>query len=348
MNDPQNGLSSVLHDAAVGVVESTIQDVANAAGVSKTTVSHVLSGNRPVSAKTKRRVEKVMAELAFQPNYFAQALTSKRSNSIALIVQDLTNPFYPALARGLQAAVASLGQTVMLFDAGAGSDLSTAFVDASIQRRVDGMVLAASGLSSQISRLKRAGIPVVAVGSGLAGQPLDWVSADDAQMAADAASFLHSSGRRRLATIAGPASSAPGKARLSGFLACVNNLAPTFEPQVVVADFTKDGGYAAMGALLESGNRPDAVFCANDLMAIGAMQAAHSAGLSIPGDVAFIGVDDIDAAALVRPALTTVHIPVQEIGRAAGELLLHRISVGSASAHRHVQVDHHIVIRESA
>ncbi|MCU1438337.1 MAG: LacI family transcriptional regulator [Naasia sp.] len=328
---------------------ATIQEVAKAAGVSKTTVSHVLSGNRPVSAATRRRVEKVMAELDFQPNFFAQALTSKRSNSIALIVQDITNPYYPALARGLQLSVARRGQAVMLFDAGGGEQFADTFVNEAIQRRVDGVVIAASGMASGLARLQKAGIPVVAVGSGLSGLSVDWVSADDERIAGDAVRHLHASGRSRLATIAGPRGAAPGDSRLSGFLDAAASLGIEVLPQhVAVADFTRDGGYEAMERLMGTDSSPDAVFCANDLMAIGAMEAANAAGLDIPSAIAIVGVDDIDAASLVRPALTTVHIPVEEIGQAAGDLLLHRIDEGGGASYRQVLVNHELVVRASA
>lgn len=328
----------------------TIQAVAAAAGVSKTTVSHVLSGNRPVSAATRRRVEKVMDELGFTPNFFAQALNHNRSNSIALIAQDITNPFYPALARGLQAAVSGQDQVVMLFDAGATNDsLTHAFVTDAIQRRADGVVVAVSDVDDDITRLLEAEIPVVAVGSGASSLPIDWVTADDERIAGDAVMHLHLLGHRRIATIAGPLTHTPGKPRNIGYLRAMQDLDLPVEPTFIEhGEWTRESGFQAMRRLIARSDRPSAVFCANDLMAIGALDAAHQAGLSVPEDIAIVGVDDIDAASLVRPALTTVRIPAEEIGRAAGELLLHRIAEGMTSTHRHVLVQHKLITRESA
>ncbi|MBO1739417.1 LacI family DNA-binding transcriptional regulator [Leifsonia sp. TF02-11] len=337
-------------DKRTGASTVTIQAVAAAAGVSKTTVSHVLSGNRPVSAETRRRVEKVMEDLGFTPNFFAQALNRNRSNSIALIAQDITNPFYPALARGLQAAVSSQDQVVMLFDAGADEGgLTHAFVTDAIQRRADGVVVAVSDVDDDIARLRDAGIPVVAVGSGASALPIDWVTADDERIAADAVMHLHLLGHRRIATITGPLTHTPGKPRHVGYLRAMQDLDLPVDPALIEhGEWTRESGFEAMRRLIALRDRPSAVFCANDLMAIGALDAAHQAGLSVPEDIAIIGVDDIDAAGLVRPALTTVRIPAEEIGRAAGELLLHRIAEGMTSTHRHVLVQHALIARESA
>ena len=325
-----------------------IQDVADAAGVSKTTVSHVLSGNRPVSQATRDKVQGVMDELGFRPNFFAQALNSKKSHTVALIAQDITNPFYPALARGLQAAVAPMNHMVMLFDAGAGPSLTRAFVNDVIQRHVDGVVVAVSNVQDELLELQRAGIAVVAVGSGLSGFPIDWVSADDERMGSDATTHLHLNGHRRIATISGPPSAEPGTGRLAGYIKAMTELGLESDPKLcAVGDWTRESGAAALYRLLDQKVPPTAVFCANDLMAIGALDAALESGLSVPGDVAMMGVDDIDAASLVRPSLTTVRVPAQDIGRAAGDLLLHRIAEGQSTSHRHILVQHSLVSRES-
>ncbi len=330
------------------VAPLNIQAVADAAGVSKTTVSHVLSGNRPVSAATRRKVERVMEELDFRPNFFAQALNSKKSRTVALIAQDMTNPFYPALARGLQNSLASANQVVMLFDAGAGQSLTRTFVDEIIQRRTDGVVVAVSNVDDELLELQRAGIAVVAVGSGLSGMPIDWASSDDEQIGSDATTHLHLQGHRRIAIISGPPAAEPGGARLAGYVKAMQELGLAADPHLcALGDWSRDSGTAALYQLLDQPEPPTAVFCANDLMAIGALDAAHESGLDVPGDLAIVGVDDIDAARLVRPALTTIRVPAQDIGRAAGDLLLHRIAEPDG-ARRHVLVRHSLITRHSA
>jgi DNA-binding LacI/PurR family transcriptional regulator len=327
---------------------SNIQEVARLAGVSKTTVSHVISGNRPVSSATRERVERVMAELGFRPNYFAQALNSQRSRTVALVAQDITNPFYPALARGLQIVLASADQVVLLFDAGAGPSLTHAFVDEVIQRRLDGVVIAVDQAEAELARLTTSGVPVVAVGSSLSDLPMDWVSADDRRIGFDATREALARGHRRIATITGPPTAEPARSRLAGYRDAMAEAGLEVGSELVESgDWTRDSGAAALRRLLGGTAAPTAVICSNDLMAIGALDAAVELGLSVPERLAIVGVDDIDAASLVRPSLSTIRVPAEEIGRAAGDLLLRRIREGSDGAYRHVRVQHAFIDRHS-
>ena len=328
---------------------ANIQAVAKAAKVSKTTVSHVLSGHRPVSHATRRNVLRVMDELGFQPNYFAQALNANRSLAVALIVQDLTNPYYPLLGRGLELAMGEAGYVVMLFDGAARPDAADAAVKVAIQRRVDGIVLAAAGAARAASTLRRAGVAVVAVGSGPALAEVDWVSANDERIAHDAVMHLANAGHRSIATITGPTDRNPGAARFRGYCQAIASLGIAADESLVVeGDWTRESGAIAMTSLLNRLRRPMAVFCANDVMAIGALDTVLGRALRAPEDVAVVGVDDIDAASLVRPSLTTVRIPSLEIGRTAGTLLLDRLSEGAAAPARHILIQHSLVVRQSA
>lgn len=328
----------------------TIDDVSLAAGVSKTTVSHVLSGKRPVSAKTRKHVQKIMDELGFQPNFFAQALNRNRSQTVALLAQDITNPFYPALARGVQRAVQDSGHVVMLFDGDAGTTATKTFVREAIQRRVDGVVVAISDVDDDVAALLKAHIPVVVVGASASKLELDWVTADDVGIANDVVDHFVAAGHEAIATISGPRDHAPGGPRHRGYRAALTRHGiPVSEEYVVDGDWTRASGSAGMHRLLALDAPPTAVFCANDLMAIGALDAVRQAGITLPADVAIVGVDDIDAASLVSPALTTVRIPAEEIGRAAGELLMYRIdeAVDHSAAPRHILVQHRFITRES-
>jgi DNA-binding LacI/PurR family transcriptional regulator len=328
---------------------ATVTAVAEAAKVSKTTVSHVLSGKRPVSQSTRRNVLRVMDELGFQPNYFAQALIANRSLAVALIVQDLTNPYYPLLGRGLQLAIAKAGYVVMLFDGAAQPEAAEAAVKTAVQRRVDGVVIATVGAERAAPTLRKAGIAAVAVGSGPAVAELDWVSANDERIAYDGVTHLLKGGHRRVAAITGPPEGNPGFARLKGYYAAMADGGVAVDESLIVCgEWTRDGGAAAMRALLQQSRRPTAVFCANDVMAIGAMDVAFGLGLRVPEDLAIVGVDDIDAAALIRPSLTTVRIPTLEIGRTAGMLLLDRLEQGEAPPSQHIMMQHSLIVRQSA
>jgi LacI family transcriptional regulator len=335
-------------NVAVARENATIKAVAKAANVSKTTVSHVLSGKRPVAAETRRIVIRVMDELGFQPNYFARALSANRSLAVSLIVQDLTNPFYPMLGRGLQQKIAEAGYILMLFDGAADPRATKSAVKTSIQRRVDGVVLAAPNAHSAAPALEKARIPAVVVGATRTPRGLDWVSANDEQIAYDAVSHLLRAGHRRIATITGDLDGNPGHARLEGYRRALAEFRVREEPSLIVEGFwSREGAATAAMNLLQRRRRPSAVFCANDVMAIGALDAAHALTLRTPEDLAIVGVDDIEAASLVRPSLTTVRIPTLEIGRAAGRLLLERLADGPGARPRHMRVAHELIVRQS-
>jgi DNA-binding LacI/PurR family transcriptional regulator len=237
----------------------------------------------------------------------------------------------------------------MLFDGAAQPEAAEAAVKTAVQRRVDGVVIATAGAERASPMLRQAGIAAVAVGSGPAVADLDWVSADDERIAYDAVSYLLKGGRRRVAAITGPADANPGAERLRGYLRAMAEEGEPEDPTMIIAgDWTRDGGAAAMSVLLDLPDRPTAVFCANDVMAIGALDAAFGRRIKVPDDLAVVGVDDIEAAALLRPSLTTVRIPALEIGRTAGALLLDRLAQGAAAPSRHILVQHSLIARESA
>lgn len=328
----------------------TIAQVAEAAGVSKATVSHVLSSKRPVSAATRLRVEGVIADMGYQPSALAQSLAVSRSQTVALVIPDLTNPYYPSVARGLQEMLSRQGYLTFVADSGSTLATETGLLDDAVRRRVDGLVVAAFALTAaDLAPLLKVGIPLVTIGTRLEDVPADLVSADDAQMAFDATSHLIGTGRSRVATICGPTLSTVGARRLEGFAAACRRARHKVPARHIVnGDWTRDGGYTAMTELLRSGRRPDGVFAANDLMAIGALAALRERGVRVPEDVAVVGVDDIDAASLVSPALTTVRIPAVEIGRTAGRMLLERMGNEDIGPRRKVMVGHELILRESA
>lgn len=325
-----------------------IRAVAAAAGVSKTTVSHVLSGKRPVATSTREHVLQVIADLEFRPNFFARALNTQRSQSIALLAQDITNPFYPALARGIQHALTDGDPVLMLFDVGAGADHLAICIEVILQRRVDGVILAVGDQEDALGTLQGAGLPCVVVGQTSPSADLDWVSADDEEIGADAVRHLHERGHRRIALVNGPSLVAPGAPRRRGYSAAMREFGLNHEPSLEQdADWTRDGGCAAMGRLLALADPPTAVFCANDLMAIGALDAAFARGLRVPEDLAVLGVDDIDAAGLVRPALSTIRIEAHEIGRQAAGLLRRRLCGEGPTQPERLLIPHRLIIRGS-
>jgi LacI family transcriptional regulator len=309
-----------------------IEDVARRAGVSVTTVSHALSGKRPVSALATARVRAAVEQLGYRPNALARGLRTRRSQTVALVIPDITNPFYPTLARGLQDAVGSAGYHVFVCNTDAQPGLEQELLDDLAQRQVDGVVVVPFYLSTDdIAPHVEAGMAVVALGRRIDHPRVDIVDSDNVAGAALAARHLVALGHTRIGLIAG--TSPIGEQRTHGFRrTLVEAGLPVGDDLLAQGAWTREGGTQAAEALFERAD-PTALFAANDVMAIGAMDAAAAQGIAIPGDVSLVGYDDIDAARLVTPALTTVRNPAYEMGSAAAGLLMERLS-GTRSAGR--------------
>jgi len=325
-----------------------IREVAALAGVSTTTVSHALSGRRAVSPATQQRVDAAVAELGYRPSAVARSLRTQRTHTVALLVPDIANPFYPAVARGLQDAVAAqdLFTVVGSTDGDRGRELG--FVEEMLARQVDGLVLFTFALDdTDLQRVVGERTHLVVASGGVTDR-YDTVTSDDAHGVEEAATYLLSQGIQDVAFVSGPEGVGPGDGRLAGFTAALRRVGMTTEGRVARGPYTVAGGQAAVTALLSGPSRPAAVVCANDLMAVGALRAAAEAGLRVPEDVAVVGFDDIDAAALVTPGLTTVRNPAYELGRRCGQTLLGRISGTDVGPPRDIQVPTDLVVRGSA
>jgi LacI family transcriptional regulator len=325
---------------------TTIAEVAELAGVSRTTVSHVLSGNRPVAATTRERVERTIGELGFRPNGLARSLRIQRSNTIALIIPDITNPYYPVLARGLDDAMSGRYRTYIC-NTDAARDRELEFVADVSDRHVDGVVIVPFQIgAADLSHFLDLGMPIVCLGGRVEDPRVDVVLTDDEHGAFEATRHLIRRGHTRIGMIRG--AEGTDLQRFIGYRRGLDTAGIGFDPALTaVGDWTRPGGSQAMRALLSLPAPPTAVFSANDLMAIGAMDAAREAVLSIPGDVAVVGYDDIEAAALGSPPLTTVVNPAYEAGRAAGRLLAERMTGGYSGERREVVLHSRLVERGS-
>jgi len=326
----------------------TIADVAAHAGVSPTTVSHVLSGKRLVGAATRDRVERAVRELGYRPNIVARNLRTRRSQVIAVIVPDITNPFYAVVTRGLADAVDAAGYATYVCNTDAKFDREQKFLEDVLDRGVDGVVLASVDVSQEhLDEPNRYGTPLVCLGDSHDLPGVDRVVPDDEDGSRIATAHLVARGASRIAMITGPPGAAA--ARVRGYGQALETAGRTFDPGLVhEGGWTRQGGREAMKALMSSAPHPDAVFCANDLMAIGAMDTVRELGLTVPDDVAVVGFDDVEAATLVTPTLTTVTNPAYDAGRYAGKLLVERMSGGYAEGRRTVVLPCRLVPRQSA
>lgn len=327
------------------VTRPTIADVARAASVSTTTVSHVLTGKRPVAEATRQRVLKAVRKLDYRPNYVARNLRVGSSQMVAVVLPDIINPFYGLLARGLADALgAPYGSYVCSTDGSLVRERS--FVDDAVARGVDGIVISSIELDATQPLTSTHGtIPTVCVGGSVDHPDVDWVLSADREGSYAAVEHLLTRGATRVAMITGPPPTAPG--RTEGYRRALAADPRHPRPVVVSGDFTRAGGRHAMLRLMRGRSRPDAVFCANDLTAIGALDATRELGLRVPDDVRLVGFDDIDAASLISPALTTVANPAYESGWAAGGLLLDRLAGRHTGARRTTVLPCRLVVRDS-
>ncbi|HWC32264.1 MAG TPA: LacI family DNA-binding transcriptional regulator [Actinomycetota bacterium] len=327
----------------------TISDVAESARVSKTTVSHVLSGKRPVAPLTRNRVLAAIAELGYRPDGVARTLRTRRSQMVAMIVPDIGNPFYTALARGLDHGMGGSEYRVVICNTDGRRDQELAFVAEMCDRGVDGIVLDSFAVSERALReVTENAVPVAWIGGGTLDHPgVDTVKADDERGAFDATIHLARAGRRRIAMITGTPGS--GTPRNDGYARALEAAGMSVDTSLVrVGEWTSAGGARAMREIFEAREPPDAVFCANDLMAIGALETVRARGLRVPEDVALVGFDDIDAAAMVTPPLTTVLNPAYETGLTAGQLLASRMTGEYRGEARHAVLPCALVVRASA
>jgi LacI family transcriptional regulator len=327
----------------------TINHVAALAGVSPTTVSHVLSGKRLVAEETRGTVHEAIRRLGYRPNYVARSLRTRRSHMIAVVVPDVTNTFYSVLTRGLADTLDGLGYGTYVCNTDGILDREAKFLEDVFDRGADGIVLAAvDAASAGVLKPADMGVPVVCVGQRLDHPRIDAVTIEDEPGSYAVTRHLLARKPHRIAMIQGP--TATGAARIAGFTRAIADAGQTIDPSLMmVGDWTRRGGYDAMCQVLTRGvsRRPDAVFCANDLMAIGAVDAVHEEGLSVPGDVAVGGFDDVDAATIVTPALTTAQNPAYDIGVNAGRLLMSRLEGEYDGDGRTVSLPCHLVVRDS-
>jgi LacI family transcriptional regulator len=326
----------------------TIAQVADRAGVSATTVSHVLSGKRVVGAATRDTVMAAISELGYRPSFVARNLRTRRSHMIAVVVPDITNPFYSTLTRGLADALDAAGDGTYVCNTDGQHERERRFFEDALDRGADGVVLASGETASEVTfGPAEIATPLICIGERLDHPRCDTVVADDEAGTKAAAEHLLERGHQRIAMIEGPLRSAT--ARSQGFRSAMQAAGRKVPANLMVrGDWTRRGGADAMRTLMELSQPPDAVLCANDLMAVGAIDVAHARNLTIPDDVAIMGFDDVDAATIVHPPLTTVRNPAYEAGSAAGSLLLSRMTGRYDGPGRTVILPCAVVVRASA
>lgn len=334
----------------------TISDIAAKAGVSKATVSRVLN-RRPegVGAETRARIEAIVRETGFQRSAVARTLATGESRTIGLIIPDITNPFYPLLVRGVEGALRQSGYSLLLCNSDRSIEKESDYVRVLLEKGVDGVILdsAASDCDCQLKLLDDKGVPCVLLDRAITGRrKRNGVFVDNRHGAHEAASYLFSRDRRALIFINGPADLSQSRQRLAGVVDAVREKGlPDTALHVLDGDFSLASGYRLTLDLLDRAGRRhdrrlpfDAIFAANDVMAVGALRALKQRGVAVPDEVEVVGFDDIELASLVEPPLTTVSQPTLEMGARSAELLL-RLVAGERPRAKNLILKPRLVLR---
>lgn len=323
----------------------TSKDVARAAGVSQATVSRVLSGAANVTEATRARVLDAMGRVGYVPNASARAMKTGRTGVVGAVVADLTNPFYPQLLEGLASALDEAGMRMSVWVSDGAKNASA--LDAIRERGVDGVVFTTvTEASAELRSALASGSPVVLVNRTLPDVDCDQVSSDGVAGGRAVADALVAHGRRRVAFVGGGASISTSRERLAGLREGLraHGAPPPVELQV---GYTHEGGAAALHRLADASSPPDAIVCANDLIAFGVLDGARARGLAVPEDVWVVGYDDVDMASWQAYELTTVRADIGRLATEAVGLLLRRLARPTAPA-RHVRLEPRLVPRRSA
>jgi LacI family transcriptional regulator len=325
--------------------------IARLSGVSRSTVSRVINNSPNVRPEVRERVLKVLRETNFQPNVAARSLAAGSTHILGLVIPTgvshlFIDPYFPLLIQGVSAACNAKDYTIMLW-------LDEPEYERRMIRQIlhsgliDGVVISSFQANDPlVAALLERKLPFVAVGR-LPEYPGVWfIDVDNIGSARQAVEHLLRLGRRRIATITGPLTMIPSADRQRGYRDALEAAGLAFLPEwTVESDYTQQGGYLAMQKLLA--HRPDAVFAGSDAMAQGAALAIDEAGLSIPGDVALVGFDDMPFAAHMQPPLTTVRQPIERMGWSAVELLVDRLNGAASDQPQQIILPTELVVRES-
>jgi LacI family transcriptional regulator len=325
-----------------------MRDVAERASVSVTTVSHVVNKTRPVSDELRQRVLTAMDELGYQPNLLARSLRRGHTHTIGMIVPDSTNPFFAEVARGVEDTSFKQGYSVILCNSDGDLDKEVFYANVLAERRVDGILFVAAGISTeQIRDLQARRMPVVVVDREIPDVAVDSVLADNARGGKSATRYLIDLGHRRIGCIVGPSDVTPSAERITGYRQALDEGGiPVDEALIVKGDFQYESGYQAACQLLAMDDPPTAIFACNDLMAVGAISAAVEVGRRVPTDLSVVGFDDVRLASFANPPLTTIVQPKYEMGVIAATMLLERIREHEIPPRRQM-LDTSLLVRRS-
>ncbi len=330
---------------------ATIHDVAQRAGVSPITVSRVINHSGYASQDTRDRVEAAVAELGYVPNRLARSLRSKRTHTLALVITDITNPFFTTVARGVEDTASDAGYTVIFCNTDESESEEIKYLQVLLQQQVDGILLVpARSTSDSIDLIRKQNTPVVVLDRRLPpGVEVDTVRCENELGAYQLVRLLLEMGHQDIAILSGPLGVSTAEDRLAGDRRAMREAGVSDEVQIVVyGSFNQASGSEMMHQLLDRSPRPTAVFAANNLIGIGALHAIQQAGLHVPEDVALVGFDDLPPTLLTSPFFTVSAQPAYEMGKRATQLLLARLTKATTEPCQEIVLPTELIVRQSS
>jgi len=325
-------------------------DVARLARTSVATVSAIVNGSARVSPALAARVRAAIAEVGYRPDGIARSLKKGSTQTIGLLVTDITNPFFTAVVHSVEDAAQARGYSVFLCNSDEDVAEERTYLDLLLTRRVDGLILVPTGRAADYAGFALASrAPVVFIDRVIPGVAVDTVTVDNLRASQAAVDYLLRLGHRRIGIVTGLPHLSTSAERLKGYRRALRKAGIAVDPELVrQGDFRQEGAFQAAQSLLALRARPTAIFASNNLMAIGTMLAVRAAGLSCPEDVSLACFDDFDWAGVFHPRLTVLRQPTAEIGQRAMALLLERLGgAKNGAAPHHIALKAELVVRDS-
>ncbi len=328
---------------------ATIKEVAKLAGVSTSTVSHVLNKTRYVSDEACRRVNEVVRKLNYRPSSIARSLKVKRTGTIGMLVTKSTNPFYAEMVHGVERRCYEKGYTLFLCNTEGDANRMKANLDALEEKRVDGLLLLCSETNIEMFSMfeTHQNTPVVVTDWGPAYDYMDRIYDNSQYGGYLATNYLIEMGHRHIGCITGPSGKKSAVERVEGFHLAMNEAGLKIQKEwIIEGDYDCTGGVEAMKRIHGLPNQPEALFACNDMMAVGVINEAARMGIRVPDDMSVIGYDDIYISRYVTPSLTTIHQPIRKLGAIAVDTLLERVS-SKRKKGKVIRIESSLMIRDS-
>ncbi len=326
---------------------SAIHDVAKRAGVAPITVSRVVNNNGYVSEATRRRVEAAILELDYVPNALGSSLRSKRTQTLALVLSDITNPFWTTVARGVEDAANKRGYHIIIGNTDESSQKQEEYLMFLRQKQVDGFLLVPTSTKSS-NLLKKGGIPVIVLDRHFPNYQIDSVRGDSVGGAFELTNHLLELGHRRIAIITGRHDHSTASDRVTGALQAFEQAGISEPPLVYWSEYNQESGYESTHRALLEEPSLTAIFGTNNFIAIGVMRALRDAGVRVPEEISVVAFDDLPPAITIDPFFTVAAQPAYELGRQATELLLSRLNDEGPDGPQEIVLPVEIIVRKSS